>query len=148
LPDLLQIEFVDTPNVLGTGFTSTAAPSALLRSSLLVPPNQNLRSCQQSSVSFGSGPFAHRCNKTTGSEQINKGAKQMYMNQLTIIGFIGQDADFHYTPNGAVVTTFSMATKESWNNDEGEWQSRTDWHRVVTFGKLAEYTRTLPRGHM
>ena len=70
----------------------------------------------------------------------------MYMNQLTIIGFTGQDADFHYTPNGTAVTTFSVATKESWKNDKGEWQSRTDWHRVVTFGKLAEYTRTLPKG--
>ena len=70
----------------------------------------------------------------------------MYMNQLTIIGFTGQDADFHYTPNGTAVTTFSVATRESWKNDKGEWQSRTDWHRVVTFGKLAEYTRTLPKG--
>ena len=44
------------------------------------------------------------------------------------------------------MTTFSVATKESWKNDKGEWQSRTDWHRVVTFDKLAEYTRTLPKG--
>ena len=70
----------------------------------------------------------------------------MYMNQLTIIGFTGQDADSHYTPNGTAVTMFSVTTKESWKNDKGEWQSRTDWHRVVTFGKLAEYTRTLPKG--
>ena len=35
----------------------------------------------------------------------------MYLNQLTIIGFTGQDADFHYTPNGTAVTTFSVATK-------------------------------------
>jgi single-strand DNA-binding protein len=70
----------------------------------------------------------------------------MYMNQLTIIGFTGQDADVHYTANGTAVTTFSVATKESWKNDKAEWQSRTDWHRVVTFGKLAEYTRTLPKG--
>src|SRR5215475_3727530 len=70
----------------------------------------------------------------------------MYMNQLTIIGFTGQDADIHYTSNGTAMTTISVATKESWKNDKGEWQSRTDWHRVVTFGKLAEYTRTLPKG--
>jgi single-strand DNA-binding protein len=69
------------------------------------------------------------------------------MNQLTIIGFTGQDADIHYTSNGTAMTTISVATKESWKNDKGEWQSRTDWHRVVTFGKLAEYTRrTLPKG--
>lgn len=70
----------------------------------------------------------------------------MYMNQLTIIGFTGQDADFHYTPNGTAVTTLSIATKESWKNDKDEWQSRTDWHRVVTFGKLADYARTLLKG--
>src|ERR1700756_4682117 len=70
----------------------------------------------------------------------------MYLNQLTIIGFTGQDADFHYTSNGAAVTTFSVATKESWKNGKGEWQSRTDWHCVVTFGKLAEYTSSLPKG--
>jgi single-strand DNA-binding protein len=68
------------------------------------------------------------------------------MNQLPIIRFTGQDADFHSTPNGTAITTFSVATKESWKKDKGEWQSRTDWHRVVTFAKLAEYSRTLPKG--
>jgi len=70
----------------------------------------------------------------------------MYMNQLTIIGFAGQDADFHYTPKGTAVTTLSIATKESWKNDRDEWQSRTHWHRAVAFGKLAEYARTLVKG--
>ena len=68
------------------------------------------------------------------------------MNQLTIIGFTGSDADAHYTPNGTLVTTLSVATKESWKDGDGKWQSRSDWHRVVSFGKLAEYTRTLPKG--
>jgi single stranded DNA-binding protein len=63
----------------------------------------------------------------------------MYMNQLTIIGFTGQDAELHYTQNGTPVTTLSVATKGSWKNDQEEWQSRTEWHRVVAFGKLAEY---------
>jgi single-strand DNA-binding protein len=70
----------------------------------------------------------------------------MYMNQLTIIGFTGQGADFHYTPNGTAVTTLSIATKESWKNDSDEWQSRTDWHRAISFGKLAEYAKTLVKG--
>ena len=70
----------------------------------------------------------------------------MYMNQLTIIGFTGQDADFHFTPNRTPVATISVATKESWKNEKGEWQSRTEWHRVVAFGKLGEYAKTLAKG--
>ena len=68
------------------------------------------------------------------------------LNQLTIIGFTGSDAEAHYTPNGTRVVTLSVASKESWKDADGNWQSRTDWHRVVTFGKLAEYTRTLTKG--
>ena len=70
----------------------------------------------------------------------------MYMNQLTIIGFTGQDAEFHSTPNRTPVATISVATKESWKNEQGEWQSRTEWHRVVAFGKLGEYAKTLAKG--
>jgi single-strand DNA-binding protein len=71
----------------------------------------------------------------------------MYLNQLTIIGFTGNDADVHYTTSGTLVTTLSVATKESWKNGDGQWQSRTEWHRVVVFGgKLADYARTLNRG--
>jgi single-strand DNA-binding protein len=43
------------------------------------------------------------------------------MNQLTIIGFTGQDVELHYTQNGTPVTTLSVATKESWKNGQGEW---------------------------
>ena len=46
----------------------------------------------------------------------------------------------------ALVVSLSVANKESWKDADGNWQSRTDWHRVVTFGKLAEYTRTLTKG--
>ena len=41
------------------------------------------------------------------------------MNQLTLIGFTGQDAEVHYTPNGTLVTTLSVATKESWKDADG-----------------------------
>jgi single-strand DNA-binding protein len=70
----------------------------------------------------------------------------MYLNQLTIIGFTGQDAEFHIASNGTPVTTLSVATKESWKNDQEEWQSRTEWHRIVVFGKLAEHTKALRKG--
>ena len=65
----------------------------------------------------------------------------MYINQLTIIGFTGQDAELHYTQNGTPVTTLSVATKESWKNDRGEWQSRTEWHSVV-----AEHANNIAKG--
>jgi len=71
----------------------------------------------------------------------------MYLNQLTIIGFTGSEADVHYTTSGKMVVTLSVATKQSWKNADGEWQSHTEWHRVVLFGsRLAEYGRTLAKG--
>ena len=68
------------------------------------------------------------------------------LNQLTIIGFTGREAETHYTTNGTLVTTLSVATKESWKNASGTWESRTEWHRVVCFSRLAEYARTLAKG--
>ena len=68
------------------------------------------------------------------------------MNQLTIIGFTGNDAEAHYTQNGTLVVTISVATKESWKDADGNWQSRTDWHRIVSFGRQAEFTQTLTKG--
>ena len=70
------------------------------------------------------------------------------LNQLTIIGFTGNEADIHYTTNGTLVATLSVATKQSWKDAEGAWQSRTDWHRVVMFGKVAEYARTIAKGSL
>jgi single stranded DNA-binding protein len=70
----------------------------------------------------------------------------IYMNQLTIIGFTGQDAEFHSTSNRTPVATISAATKESWKNEQGDWQRRAEWHRVVAFGKLGEYAKTLVKG--
>jgi len=71
----------------------------------------------------------------------------MYMNQLTIIGFTGQDAEFHSTPNRTPVATISVATKESWKNEEGEWQSAPNGTVFVAFGKLGEYAKTLAKAH-
>lgn len=59
------------------------------------------------------------------------------LNQVQIIGHLGNDPETKYTQGGAAVCNFSVATTERWTKD-GEQQERTEWHRVVAFGKLGE----------
>ena len=71
----------------------------------------------------------------------------MYLNRLTLIGFLGNDAEAKNTAFGKTFTQLSVATKTSWKDNEGEWQSRTEWHRVVVWGeKLATFAATLKKG--
>lgn len=60
------------------------------------------------------------------------------VNKAILIGNLGQDPTIRYTPDGKAVASFSLATNEQWKGKDGEKQERTEWHRVVTFGKLAE----------
>ena len=61
------------------------------------------------------------------------------VNKAIILGSLGQDPDIRYTASGAAVANISIATNEQWKDKEsGEIQERTEWHRVVFFGRLAE----------
>ena len=61
------------------------------------------------------------------------------VNKAIIVGNLGADPDSKAMPSGNMVTNFSVATTESWNDrDTGERQEKTEWHRVVFFGRLAE----------
>ncbi|MEK6790449.1 MAG: single-stranded DNA-binding protein [Deltaproteobacteria bacterium] len=60
------------------------------------------------------------------------------VNKVIILGNLGKDPEIRYAPSGIAVTTFSVATTESWKDKEGNKQDKTEWHRVVAFGKLAE----------
>lgn len=60
------------------------------------------------------------------------------VNKVILIGNVGADPELRYTPGGAAVTNFNMATNESWTDNNGERQERTEWHRVVVWGRLAE----------
>ena len=69
----------------------------------------------------------------------------MYLNRITLIGFIGSDAE-RKAADSTNIAIFSLATKTSWKNAAGSWQSRTEWHRCVAFGKLADFAGTLSKG--
>ncbi len=61
------------------------------------------------------------------------------VNKAIIVGTLGQDPEVRYTANGSAVANISVATNESWRDKAtGEAQERTEWHRIVMFGKLAE----------
>ncbi|MEE2821907.1 MAG: single-stranded DNA-binding protein [Acidobacteriota bacterium] len=60
------------------------------------------------------------------------------VNRVTLVGRLGQDPEMRHTTSGTPVTNFSLATNEKWKNQSGEPQERTEWHKVVTWNKLAE----------
>ena len=68
----------------------------------------------------------------------------MYQNKVTLIGFLGSDAEVRTNDNRSF-TTLSLATKSSYKKD-GKYISQTEWHRCVVFGKLAEFAGTLKKG--
>ena len=61
------------------------------------------------------------------------------INKAVIVGTLGKDPEIKYAANGNAVVNISVATNESWKDREtGEAQERTEWHRIVMFGKLGE----------
>ncbi|MGK5089951.1 single-stranded DNA-binding protein [Bdellovibrionota bacterium FG-2] len=62
----------------------------------------------------------------------------MSVNKVILVGRLGQNPEVRYTPSGAAVANFSVATNESWVDKSGQKQDKTEWHKVVVWGKLAE----------
>ncbi|WP_392564433.1 single-stranded DNA-binding protein [Orbus wheelerorum] len=61
------------------------------------------------------------------------------INKVILVGNLGQDPEVRYLPNGGAVANISIATSETWKDKQtGEQKDKTEWHRVVIFGKLAE----------
>jgi single-strand DNA-binding protein len=69
------------------------------------------------------------------------------VNKVILVGNLGRDAELRYTPGGAAVATINMATTEVWNDKAGQRQEKTEWHRVILWGKPAEsLTEYLTKG--
>ncbi|MBF0176350.1 MAG: single-stranded DNA-binding protein [Magnetococcales bacterium] len=60
------------------------------------------------------------------------------LNKVQLIGNLGADPEVRYSQAGKPIAAFSVATSESWKDAQGEKKERTEWHRVVIFGKAAE----------
>lgn len=62
----------------------------------------------------------------------------MSLNKVMLIGHLGSDPELRYTPGGAAVANFNLATNERWTDKNGQSQEKTEWHRIVVWGKQAE----------
>jgi single-strand DNA-binding protein len=60
------------------------------------------------------------------------------VNKVILVGNLGKDPEVRYTPDGKAIANLTLATSESWKDQSGQMQERTEWHRVSIFGKLAE----------
>jgi len=60
------------------------------------------------------------------------------VNKVILIGNVGRDPEVRYTQSGDPIATFSLATSENWTDKSGQKQEKTEWHRVVVFGKQAK----------
>ena len=60
------------------------------------------------------------------------------VNKVILVGHLGRDPELRYTQNGQAVANFSLATTESYAKRDGEREDRTEWHRIVAWGRLAE----------
>jgi single-strand DNA-binding protein len=60
------------------------------------------------------------------------------VNKVILVGNLGRDAELRYTPAGAAVATLNLATTEVWNDRNNQRQEKTEWHRVILWGKQAE----------
>ncbi|HNR13220.1 MAG TPA: single-stranded DNA-binding protein [Thermodesulfobacteriota bacterium] len=60
------------------------------------------------------------------------------VNKVILIGNLGADPEIRYTSSGTAVANFRIATTERWTTPNGEKEERTEWHRIVAFGRLGE----------
>jgi single-strand DNA-binding protein len=60
------------------------------------------------------------------------------VNKVILVGHLGKDPEMTYAPSGLAIAKFSLATSENKKDSEGNKESKTEWHRIVAFGKIAE----------
>jgi single-strand DNA-binding protein len=69
-------------------------------------------------------------------------------NKVILIGRLGKNAEVKTAQNKKDYVVLSIATSESWRNDKGEYDTRTEWHRVYAWGNLTNFAKTLQKGQL
>ena len=69
---------------------------------------------------------------------LQKVSKKMSLNKVILIGYLGRDPEVRSMPNGEAVCNFSLATSESWKNQDGSKTERIEWHNITLYRKLAQ----------
>ena len=92
------------------------------------------------------GRFAQGDPVSSGNSEMEIHIMALYENTIRLKGFVGKDAATHTTTDNKTFATFELATKSSYKDKGGEWQSQTYWHHVVVFGKHADIAAQLTKG--
>jgi single-strand DNA-binding protein len=69
-------------------------------------------------------------------------------NKIILIGRLGQNAEAKTTQNKKEYVILNIATQESWKNDKGDFENRTEWHRVYAWKNLSKFAKTLQKGQL
>jgi single-strand DNA-binding protein len=69
-------------------------------------------------------------------------------NKVIFIGRLGKNAEVKTAQNNKEYVVFSLATSESWKNEKGDYENRTDWHRVYAWSNLSNFAKTLQKGQL
>ena len=70
------------------------------------------------------------------------------MNKVILIGRLGQNAEAKTAQNNREYVVLNIATQESWKNDKGDYENRTEWHRVYAWRNLSKFAKTLQKGQL
>jgi single-strand DNA-binding protein len=91
-------------------------------------------------------PSGQACTADSGQTKRN-GAKHMF-NKIILIGRLGQNAEAKTAQNNKEYVILNIATQESWKNDKGDYENRTEWHRVYAWRNLSKFAKTLQKGQL
>ena len=69
-------------------------------------------------------------------------------NKVILIGRLGQNAEAKTAQNNKEYVVLNIATQESWKNDKGDYETRTEWHRVYAWRNLSKFAKTLQKGQL